>query len=443
MAGAMFSPWKGVPRPIATYIQKLDEQSREAAQAQVRAQAKAAQDVPSPSVHLPSKVESEKSIPPLNPPRREDPRQPEPHAVQAREAAIRRDAAAIQGECQLAAGGDWEKWQTDTEPYRASLKARASRARDDARPAQTAALEGRPGFPLFEFSPRERLAPVYDPASLDRFRKDCAVVAVSRWLREQGIDLIFVPLPPLTSIYVEQFLDPCPHDGVIAPHLRKMLAEFLGEDVEVIDNWRRFRSLRDVDSEYLYSASDGQLSPRGVRILVKDIADRIERYAFGTRARYALPIVKAAPARASTSDQVAANVSQEWNALSPAERERGKEAQASILTEVRMQDGSAPADDPASPVVIVSDRADPLFREQLIKELNLLVHVQAPASGAAEGFAEFVRNPKALEHCRVIVWLASEDQLAKAAALPAPIMKSLGSLRSALSDWFGARSAGR
>ena len=155
-----------------------------------------------------------KAFPLSDAPRPPVSRQPEPPAVKARAAAIRRDAEAIEAECRQAAGGDWERWQRDTASYRAALKSKIDalkffdppRATYDE--ANSEPLEGKDGFPLFEVGPRAFLQFLYRPETLDTFRKDRSVAVVHRWLQAHGVDLIFVPAPKMTEVYVEHFLDP-------------------------------------------------------------------------------------------------------------------------------------------------------------------------------------------------------------------------------------------
>jgi hypothetical protein len=257
-------------------------------------------------------------------------------------------------------------------------------------------------------------------------------MAAHRWLHERGIDLIVVPMPPMTAVYVEAFLTPCPPDGVIAPQMRRAVLDLLNEDVEVVDAWRLFRSLRDVAPDYLYTATGARRAPRGVRIIAKEIADRVERYAFGTRARYALPIVQPFPANAPATEEADGGGDSEWAALSPAQRDRARRAEPAVATEVKMQGGGPPPDDPTSPVIVIGGRDDPQIREQLVAELNLLVHMQGADLAPAEGFAELVRDPKQLDHCRVVVWIVNEYQLAELVALPAVGSGAQESIKSAL-----------
>src|ERR1700722_7867708 len=66
----------------------------------------------------------------------------------------------------------------------------------------------------------------------------------------------------MTEVYIEHFVRPCPTDGIIAPHVRRMMLESVEQDVEVVDGFRLFRSLRDVDSECLYNTCNAHWAPR-------------------------------------------------------------------------------------------------------------------------------------------------------------------------------------
>jgi hypothetical protein len=368
-------------------------------------------------------------------PRVVDPRQPEPRAVEARANAIQRDAAEIEAECQAAAGGDWDKWERETAPYRAALKARIDVLKEVNKipkiptpfaEGQTEPLEGLQGFPLFELGPREHINYLYDPATLGAVRRDRLVVAANRWLRQQGIDLILVAVPKMTEVYVDHFVDPCPKDGIIAPHARQFLLELLKADVEVVDGLPLFRSVRDTDSEYLYNAADTHWAPRGQRVMAKEVADRIERYKFGARARYGLPIIQTAKAPYMVDDLTGrVGTSNPYSVLSPEQLKRARPAQATTEAEVRMLNGDKPPDDPTSPVLVIGNSYVLHFREQLIRELNLLTCNRDSKRQTTEAFGDFLREPELLAKCRVVVWVTNNQYFTRFTKMPEPVMKAL------------------
>jgi hypothetical protein len=369
---------------------------------------------------------------------RPEPRADEPLAAAARDETVRRDAEAIRAECQRAAGGDWQRWQRDTASYRAALKANLDALKTFESPklrrpeCRYEALEGRNGFPLFEVGARDYLAFLHDPALLDDFRKDRPVVAAHRWLREKGIDLVFVPVPKMTEVYAEHFLDPCPPDGVLAPHVRQTLLEMLDAGVEVVDGFALFRRQRDTDAEYLYNTADSHWAPRGMRVAAKELADRIVRYGFGARARYGLPIVKSAPGPYGTpgtpgADPRAIITTQNgWVALAEEQQKRAAKVQPTSQAHVTLLNGRELLDNIESPVVLIGNSFVPGFREQLVKELNLLVNCRWRGGATTEEFVDFLREPELLKNCRVLVWVSTEQHLTNFKPLPPPIAAYAG-----------------
>ncbi len=362
-----------------------------------------------------------------------EPKEAEPRAAAAREAVIRRDADAIRAECQRAAGGDWERWQRDTAPYRAALKAKIDALKTfektnvNTPEGLVEPLVGRDGFPLFEVDARNYLRCLYEPESLDGFRKDRPVLAAHRWLREKGIDLIFVPVPKMTEVYAEHFLDPCPPGGVIAPHVRKTLLELLDAGIEVVDGLPLYRAVRDADAEYLYNTADSHWAPRAMRVTAKQIADRVLRYKFGARARYGVPIVRAEPGPygrpgVPVSDPQESITGQNgWAALSDEQQKRAAKVQTTSMARVTLLDGREPPNNAESAVVLIGNSFTPHFKEQLVKELNLLINTRWRAGTTTEDFFDFLREPELLKNCRVVVWLSTESHLTKFKPLPPPV----------------------
>jgi hypothetical protein len=374
------------------------------------------------------------ALPVTKPPARAP--KPEPEAALARAKRIQAAADVLRAECQRAAGGDWDKWQNQTESYRAALKARLDALKSfNPPPAQWfdtryQPLAGRDNFPLFEVSPREYLCHLYDADGLTSFRKQRPVVIASRWLHERGVDLIFVPLPKMAEVYIEHFLDACPPDGIVAPHVRCTLLEMLDEDVEVVDAFPLLRAQRDTDKEYLYNTADSHWAPRGMRLMAKELAERIARYGFGVRARSAPPVVKAEPGRfyipgAPLEGHIGELSGQYgWLALTREQQQLAAKAQTMTTLHVTMPDGRAPPDDPGSPVLLMGNSYVMRFREQFIKELNLLVDSRWACGMTTQGFHEFVRDPKALEHCRVLVWILTEQDLPGMRPLPESMLSA-------------------
>jgi hypothetical protein len=349
----------------------------------------------------------------------------DPRARVLREAIIHRDAAAIRGESDHAAGGDWDRWQRETEPHRAALKARLDELKkravpDDSYPEQQyEALQALDGFPLFEVGGRWHLNYLYDSQSLDGFRTDRPAVAAHRWLGRQGIDLIFVVVPKMTEVYIEHFLNPCPPDGVVAPHARRVLMDLLAAGVETVDGRSLFRPLREPAPDYLCNAYDTHWAPRGMRVMAKEIADRIARYPFGWRARYALPLFTALPGPyPGDRYMVGLNEMAGWPALTPEQQARARAAQTTNEAGLLLYNGRPAADDPKSPILLIGNSYVEHFRAQLMRELNTRIRTNWSAGMTTEAFADFIRQPESLRGVRVVVWVTTEQHMTHFKPLP-------------------------
>ncbi len=351
---------------------------------------------------------------------------PSPEERQARESRrtrVRHDADAIRSECERAAGGDWRKWEDETARYRGALKPRLA-ALKRLNLANSELLAGR-DLPIFQVNAQTALAHVVDPGHWDAFRKTRAVAAASRWLRERGIDLNFIAVPSMPEVYVEQFLDDTPPDGVIAPHVRQTFLELLESDVEVVDTFRPMREARA--RGFLYLPADHHWNQLGMRATVRDVAERLSRYPFGQEAKRAAPVTKTEsgpyvlpPTENGTPwrpfGSAAISDSQWQSALGTLPR---------TMDRITSPDGSPVPDDPRSPVMLIGNSFAMQFRELLIREANLRLRTRWGNGSTTDAFPGFLREPEALDGVRVIVWVTDNEALAQFRPLPAAIMETL------------------
>jgi hypothetical protein len=362
---------------------------------------------------------------------------PEPQAVEARAKAILSAKEAILTECRNAAGGDWDRWERETEPFRAQIKARMAVQKpfDPIREYwlkdRPQALAGKDGFPLFEVYPREGIQYLYDADSIKQFQQDRAVVAASLWLNQRGIDLIYVDIPNMTEVYIEHFVDSCPADGIVAPHVRRAMHDLLMEDVEVVDGFPLFRREREPNPEYLFNTADTHWAPRGMRIMAREVAKRIKRYGFGEEARSSAPIVKTAPQaydiQHALSKIVPGSMPNQdgWWTLTADEQKRATAVQTKTIEHVTMPGGTEPPENPKSPVLLIGHSYLLNFRELLIKEANLLPRSRMGAGQTTESFGDFLRQPEILDGCKVVIWITTNKYLPRYAKIPRPIMRVL------------------
>jgi hypothetical protein len=336
---------------------------------------------------------------------------------------IRQDVLAIQAECEHAAGGDWTKWQEQTARYRAVLKARLDGLKHQGMLIREA-LVGR-DQPFFETNPRMNLAHLVDPDDWNEFRKARPVVAASRWLRDRGIDLIFVTVPAMPEVYVEHFLADVPSDGIIAPHVRKTLLELLENDVETIDSFRLMRSVRHQCFEFL--PADHHWNQFGMSGTVRETARRLGRYRFGRNGRQAPPCTRTVQGPYTLPPS---GDGTDWcpigrNLLSEDQWQAALGTLPRTMDYVTAPDGSPLVDDPRSPVALIGDSFALNFQELLVRETNLPLRSRWAYGNTTEAFAGFLREPEALAGVRVVVWLTSNDSLYKFRNMPEPVLATL------------------
>jgi hypothetical protein len=61
----------------------------------------------------------------------------------------------------------------------------------------------------------------------------------------------------------------------------------------------------------------------------------------------------------------------------------------------------------------------------LIKELNQLIYSRYWDNQTTEFFRDSLREPTLLEHCRVVVWITTDQHLTRFQPMPAPILAAL------------------
>jgi SGNH hydrolase-like domain, acetyltransferase AlgX len=336
---------------------------------------------------------------------------------------VRRDAYAIQSECERAASGDWLKWENDTARFRTAFRGKlASLAGNGQTPDLP--LAGR-DMPIFEGNPHRNLAHMCDLTTWGSFRKTRPVVAADRWLRAQGIDLIFISVPMMPEVYTEQFLTDTPPDGIIAPHVRETFLELLESDVEVVDTYPMMREARR--DGFLYLPADHHWNQVGMRGTIRDVAARLMRYQFARDARTAPPCTKTRQGPYALPPGPNGN---EWR---PPDQHTITETywKAALTTLpktmdfITAPDGTDLQDDPHSPIVIIGNSFAMYFRELLIRETNLPVRTRWGNANTTEGFAGFLREPEALQGARVVIWVVSNDYIFDFKPLPDSVLEAL------------------
>lgn len=187
-----------------------------------------------------------------------------------------------------------------------------------------------------------------------------AIVDFHRQLRERGIELLVVPVPPKAAIYPDQLgvqHPVAPTDA--APQLQEFYRELQTRGVEVLDLTARFAERRGDAAGPVYCKTDSHWSGVGCTLAAQAIAERIRAKAG------ALPARKDYPAE---SKQVAIIGDLAGLVLSG---KRGPE-DISIRAVSDPATGGAVQADPNSPVLVLGDSHTLVFHEFLAERAGLV-----------------------------------------------------------------------
>jgi hypothetical protein len=247
-----------------------------------------------------------------------------------------------------------------------------------------------------------------------------AVAKAKNWLAGRNIDLVLVYAPKMTEVYTEHFVDPCPKDGIIAPHVRRTLLDLLRQDVEVIDGWATLRPVRDPDAagHYLYNTADTHWAPRGMQVVARAVAERIKRYNFGRRAAESPPLFKYVDGThyVARSGKLQLSVQNGYDSLSDRQKALADKFQPSIVPKVIRQSAESVVALPA--VQLIGNSYTYNFCDYLSSALNMPLSYGWSAGQSTEAFAGFLRQPELLAHTRVVVWVTTGTQMARFKPLP-------------------------
>jgi hypothetical protein len=332
---------------------------------------------------------------------------------------VRHDREAIRAECERAGGGDWQVWQKGTEKYRRQLKDKIA-ALPVSRTTGDEPLPGRDGS-IYQVHSSAALAHLLDPDHWNAFREANDVPIAARWLSRRGIDLMFVSAPIMPAVYVEQFVDNPPPDGISAPHVRRTFLEMLGADVEVVDAYRLLREARS--GEFLYFPVDNHWNHVGAGVASREVARRLGRYAFGRAAKAAPPAARVRtvpynhPARGPEPWRPFTSSTVQWAELA--------KSLPATIDEVTMPDGSMLLEDPRSPVVLIGNSFTELFAYAIVRDANLRCRSRWANGNTTEAFIGFLREPEVLDGVRVVIWVTADVHLDHFLRLPEPLRQEV------------------
>ncbi len=382
----------------------------------------------------------------------------QPTPATARAAAIEATKNAIQAECDVAAGGDWQLWFDNLKAYRTVIKPMVGYAIDNPwkskpNPKNTYAIMRWPSDPNQYVHANTAIPLGYvedqDPAhwvkrmpllSIAQFVQSGGTiplpflddndpihwakqipmiriaVMMKSWLAERGIDLILVPVPVKAEIYGDKLVADqtlVPADKNVIPHIRRRYLEFLNAGIELVDLYPLF--MKERQQLDLFMAADTHWMQKSQRIAAEQIAARLQRYPWVQAAqkaplRYAETIEKDRPTVAMFWDYL---TTEEQTALMPYRIETIKKL-------VAKGGGEAVVESPNSPVLLAGDSYItydyPLqagIVGLLAQQINQPVSIQRVA-GALDGiFRDMFRDPAILKGKKVVIWLLNDEPVGR------------------------------
>jgi hypothetical protein len=232
------------------------------------------------------------------------------------------------------------------------------------------------------------------------------VVAYHQLLQSNGIDLVFVPIPPRDEVYADILSSACPPHRCVSPQLTKFLQALCDAGVEVVDLRDAFLDERQKRNDALYTTTDIHWSSYGIRRAVEEVAPRIRRYfTEGNRIGYSEKQIRVVE---KINRAAAANIKD--TDLPPGEWD---------VFQVLQPDGTPYRDVETSPVAIAGDSYTLRYVEQsgsvsahLAKAIGFPVCTNAKNGGAPQALQSLLDHD-AEQHVqrRVIVWLVSAAML--------------------------------
>ena len=103
-----------------------------------------------------------------------------------------------------------------------------------------------------------------------------AILDFDRQLRERGIELILIPVPPKAAIYPDKLgLDSTPTPGAAAPYLEAFYAELRAHDINVLDLTTTFAQPPETARGPVYCKTDSHWSGLGCVLAAGAVAERV------------------------------------------------------------------------------------------------------------------------------------------------------------------------
>ena len=189
-----------------------------------------------------------------------------------------------------------------------------------------------------------------------------AILDFQRQLKERGIDLLLVPVPPKASVYPEHFV---PAFNIraddAAPYLRRFYAELHGQGVDVLDLTPLFLNNRENERGPVFCRTDTHWSGFGCTLAAQAIAEKV-------RAKVAaLP-----PQKEYASEWKEIAVNGDLIGLLPPGVTKPAAEKIAIQSVSDKATGAAVTPDESSPLLVIGDSHTLVFHDFLAERAGLI-----------------------------------------------------------------------
>jgi alginate O-acetyltransferase complex protein AlgJ len=111
------------------------------------------------------------------------------------------------------------------------------------------------------------------------------LVEFKKWLADQNVNMLFVPVPNKEEVYYDKLPFAMPKDSgvIVNPYSRKFIKDAQDAGIEVIDLLPLFLKAKAEDKfhkEQVYQRHDTHWTNRGLQIAAAAIADRVKQYSW-------------------------------------------------------------------------------------------------------------------------------------------------------------------
>jgi SGNH hydrolase-like domain, acetyltransferase AlgX len=327
----------------------------------------------------------------------------------ARRASIAATQRAFIAERKAIGKGDYRKWYDSLAELRKELRAvmdweaasnlRASPTDPNSKQALLKAAGNPPLFSEIYAGGYVALKDVDPFAWAATLRAPQAVQATSLWLKKQGIDLIFVPVPKMSDVYMDRIVPRgVPQDRIVSPHLRKVLFDLVEKDIEVVDLLPDMLQARDQAKYPLFFPADSHWSPTGRALCVQALAERLGRYPFVQDARKQEPLF-------NSSIEKFQNPMWALPLLTAEEKAEVEPFLHPDFEYVSRRNGAAYGNFESGPVMLIGDSFSDLIGPQLARAINLPVAMYPVPGGTIQPAKELLRNREVVAQAKVVIWV--------------------------------------